>query len=38
LALLTVLLLNNGAADSLVVCYPLLIVASSLWFRRSTRK
>ena len=33
LALLTVLLLANGAASPLVVGYPLVIVASGLWFR-----
>jgi eukaryotic-like serine/threonine-protein kinase len=33
LALLTVLLLGNGAASPLVVGYPLAIVASGLWFR-----
>jgi eukaryotic-like serine/threonine-protein kinase len=33
LALLTVLLLGNGAASSLVVGYPMVIVASGLWFR-----
>jgi serine/threonine-protein kinase len=33
LALLTVLLLGNSAASSLVVGYPLVIVASGLWFR-----
>lgn len=33
LALLTVLWLGNGAASSLVVGYPLIIVASGLWFR-----
>ncbi len=33
LALLTVLLLGNGAASALVVGYPLVIVASGLWFR-----
>ena len=33
LALLTVLLLGYGAASSLVVGYPLIIVASGLWFR-----
>lgn len=33
LALLTVLLLADGAASSLVVGYPLIIVASGLWFR-----
>ena len=33
LALLTVLLLGDGAASSLVVGYPLIIVASGLWFR-----
>ena len=33
LALLTVLLLGYGAASSLVVGYPLIIVASALWFR-----
>ncbi len=32
-ALLAVLLLGNGAASSLVVGYPLIIVASGLWFR-----
>jgi eukaryotic-like serine/threonine-protein kinase len=33
LALLTVLLLGYGAASSLLIGYPLMIVASSLWFR-----
>jgi eukaryotic-like serine/threonine-protein kinase len=33
LALLTILLLANGAASPLVVGYPLIIVASGLWFR-----
>jgi eukaryotic-like serine/threonine-protein kinase len=33
LALLSVLLLGDGAASSLVVGYPLLIVGSGLWFR-----
>jgi len=33
LALLAVLLLGNGAASSLIVGYPLVIVASALWFR-----
>jgi len=33
LALLTVLLLGNGAASALVIGYPLVIVASGLWFR-----
>jgi serine/threonine-protein kinase len=33
LALLTVLLLGNGAASSLVVGYLLVIAASGLWFR-----
>ena len=33
LALLAVLRLGNGAASSLVVGYPLVIVASGLWFR-----
>ena len=33
LALLTILLLADGVASSLVVGYPLLIVASGLWFR-----
>jgi serine/threonine-protein kinase len=33
LALLTILLLADGAASSLVVGYPLMIVASGLWFR-----
>ena len=33
LALLTVLLLGDGAASSLVVGYSLVIVASGLWFR-----
>ena len=33
LALLTILLLADGAASSLVVGYPLIIVASGLWFR-----
>ena len=33
LALLAVLLLGYGAASSLVVGYPLIIVASGLWFR-----
>ena len=33
LALLTVLLVGNGAASPLVVGYPLVIVASGLWFR-----
>jgi len=32
-ALLAVLLLGNGAASSLLVGYPLVIVASGLWFR-----
>jgi len=32
-ALLAVLLLGNGAASSLLVGYPLLIVGSALWFR-----
>lgn len=31
--LLAVLLIGNGAASALVVCYPLLIVGSGLWFR-----
>jgi len=35
--LLTVLLLGNGAASPLVIAYPLIIVGSSLWFRRSVR-
>jgi eukaryotic-like serine/threonine-protein kinase len=34
LALFTVLLIGNGAVSALVVCYPLVIVASGLWFRR----
>ncbi len=34
LALLTVLLLGYGAASSLVVGYPLIIVGSGLWFRQ----
>jgi serine/threonine-protein kinase len=33
LALLNVLLVGNGAASPLVVGYPLVIVASGLWFR-----
>ena len=33
LALLTVLCVGNGAASPLVVGYPLVIVASGLWFR-----
>jgi tRNA A-37 threonylcarbamoyl transferase component Bud32 len=33
LAFLSVLLIGDGAASSLVVGYPLLIVASGLWFR-----
>ena len=33
LALLFVLLMGNGAASALVVGYPLVIVASGLWFR-----
>ena len=33
LALLTILLLADGAASSLLVGYPLIIVASGLWFR-----
>ena len=33
LALLTILLLADGVASSLVVGYPLIIVASGLWFR-----
>lgn len=32
-ALLAVLMMGNGAASSLVVGYPLVIVASGLWFR-----
>jgi len=32
-ALLTILLLGNGAASALVVGYPLVIVASGLWYR-----
>ncbi len=33
LALLTVLLIADGAASSLVIGYPLIIVGSALWFR-----
>jgi eukaryotic-like serine/threonine-protein kinase len=33
LALLTILLLADGVASSLVIGYPLIIVASGLWFR-----
>jgi len=33
LALLAVLCIGHGAASSLVVVYPLMIVASALWFR-----
>jgi serine/threonine-protein kinase len=33
LALLTILLFGYGAASSLVIGYPLVIVASGLWFR-----
>ena len=33
LALLNVLLVGNGAASPLVIGYPLVIVASGLWFR-----
>jgi len=33
LALLTVLLIGNGAASSLVIGYPLIIAGSALWFR-----
>ena len=33
LALLAVLLEGNGAASSLLVAYPLIIVGSALWFR-----
>ena len=32
-AFLAVLLLGNGAASSLLVGYPLIIVGSALWFR-----
>ena len=33
LALLTILLFGYGAASSLVIGYPLVIVAAGLWFR-----
>ncbi len=33
LLLFTLLLIANGVASSLVVCYPLLLVASGLWMR-----
>ncbi|MEN6452185.1 MAG: bifunctional serine/threonine protein kinase/MFS transporter [Thermoguttaceae bacterium] len=32
-ALLAVLLMGHGATSSLVICYPLIIVGSGLWFR-----